>query len=500
MKKPCSLLLAAVLVFIVPFSASPDSFPHPTAADFSSKSWVAAFDSLHAKFSAEYAFTEWKRIDWKALRARFRPRVVRAQRRTDARAYQLAVREYVFSIPDGHVRVETPGLMDYLNRGIAGSFGFTVAKLEDRSIVASYVLPGGPADRAGMKAGAELLRWNGQTTDEALRKVSPHKRLEGSCLATRQKNELIRLRLLPRAATGSRILIRFRNPSSHNSLRRALRAEDDNLALLSKADFLRSMPWEGDTLEYQRSPGGFPVISIKAELDLENISKGSTDPQLLFYKVRDDFGKLVERAISENAPGLILDIRGNHGGGDELAASIAGFFYKERAFYERQVYYNSERKRFVYLTLTDAQQPVDALYIEPQAPYFDKPVIALISSTTISSGEGVAMGIRKAPKGLVMGFHGTNGSFGMVGDGALLPLGLSVSFPDGRSMDINGRVQLDSRGGVGGVKPDKKIPLTLENVLKFGEGVDVELKAAEECLGDFERCRAGGKQDSFGKS
>ncbi len=81
-----------------------------------------------------------------------------------------------------------------------------------------------------------------------------------------------------------------------------------------------------------------------------------------------------------------------------------------------------------------------------------------------------------------MGFHGTNGSFGLAGGEILMPLGLKIRYPLGRSLDSEGRIQLDSRNRIGGVSPVHRIPKTLDNVLAFAEGIDVELEYAVNYL------------------
>jgi carboxyl-terminal processing protease len=96
----------------------------------------------------------------------------------------------------------------------------------------------------------------------------------------------------------------------------------------------------------------------------------------------------------------------------------------------------------------------------------------------MSSGEGVPACLSKLPNGKVIGFHGTNGSFGMVGGEIALPGGYSIDYPFDRSVDRNGIVQLDSRNGIGGVPPNPRVPKTAENVLAFAAGTDVELEYA----------------------
>ena len=122
--------------------------------------------------------------------------------------------------------------------------------------------------------------------------------------------------------------------------------------------------------------------------------------------------------------------------------------------------------------------------MEPQSPRYPGPVAVLVNPGTVSSGEGLAMGIRRSPRARVVGFFGTNGSFVMVGGQIRMPGGILIGYPFGRSVDRDCRIQLDSREGVGGVAPDVRVPRTLENVLAFAAGTDVELLHALDCLSE----------------
>jgi carboxyl-terminal processing protease len=186
-------------------------------------------------------------------------------------------------------------------------------------------------------------------------------------------------------------------------------------------------------------------------------------------------------------PGVIVDLRGNYGGSDKFAADICGFFFATSSFYEYQEYYDKRTGTFLRYTVDEQSLDpfVDNLSINPQKPYFGGPVVVLVNPGTISSGEGPTMGIARLPQGRVIGFHGTNGSFGMVGGGIALPGGYRINYPFGRSVDQHGVVQLDSRNGVGGVAPNPRVPKTLENVLAFAAGTDVELQYAIRYLSRY---------------
>ena len=92
------------------------------------------------------------------------------------------------------------------------------------------------------------------------------------------------------------------------------------------------------------------------------------------------------------------------------------------------------------------------------------------------------MGIRNLKNAKVVGLEGTNGSFGMAGDGAAMPGGYEIDWPFGQSLDKNKVVQLDSKNGKGGVVPTNKVPMTLENSLKIAQGQDIVLEYGLQVL------------------
>ena len=117
--------------------------------DFSGLSYTKAFDGMAEKFKNEYAFTDLKKIDWDAKAAEFRPRFEAAEKNKDTHAYALALRDYLWSIPDTHVGFDRSLLIDDLQADGAGGLGIAMRQIDDGSNVANYILVGGPAAKAG---------------------------------------------------------------------------------------------------------------------------------------------------------------------------------------------------------------------------------------------------------------------------------------------------------------------------------------------------------------
>jgi carboxyl-terminal processing protease len=120
-----------------------------------------------------------------------------------------------------------------------------------------------------------------------------------------------------------------------------------------------------------------------------------------------------------------------------MAAAILGSFYSEKTLYEYPNLNNESTGKREIQTVNGE----DALYIEPVEPHFGGKVICLINQKCVSSGEGIAMGIKNLPNGETLGYYGTNGSFGLAGAEIEMPNGLTVHFPFGQSLDKNRNIQ-----------------------------------------------------------
>lgn len=463
-------------------------FTYPDQTDYSALAWPDAFKAAHFKFSREYAFSEWKGIDWPGLYSRFLPCVNQAQAVGDEKAYYLALHEYVCSIPDGHISLaagNTAVLTALGKELVGGGFGMAVAELDDWRVIAAATVQNGPANLAGIAAGAEIVTWGGQPVKTAIGRIDvgavPFKALAGELgnetpQATLEHYRLEQARLLTRSPVGLAVEVVFKNPGSAISQTVTLTAVDDAGQTFSLVNFAKR-PSMSETVDYRILPEGYGYVLVRMEYDASNPGY----PTRIFQQFRE----AITSFIAAGVPGVIVDLRGNYGGSDELAADLCGFFYSSPSFYEYQEYYDKRTGRFLRITVDDRSAIVDNLLIKPQNPYFGGPVVALVNPNTKSSGEGIVMGIARLPQGSVIGFHGTNGSFGMTGGEIVMPGEYTIEYPFGRTVDNSGVIQLDSRNGVGGVAPNPRVPKTLENVLAFAAGTDVEIQYAIRYLRGF---------------
>jgi carboxyl-terminal processing protease len=461
-------------------------YTQPDVGDYSSLSWTEAFAKAHAQFSREYAFTEWKGIDWARLGRVYTAKVETAARAEDREAWIIAIREYLHEIPDAHIAfyAEDDVLM---RRSLGGSFGLGLAMDKDGRMIVAGIRAGGAAAKAGVQVGAEILGWNGLFPQDALARADTR---WFAIAATTESLGLKQLKALNRAPVGALARLRFMAPGQAVASA-DLVAEADDMADLGLAEFAYSPPIAkiADAISWRLLDAETGYINISILADMEALDKY---PHAMLEKVGEILGEMMRKGVDR----LVLDIRGNHGGYDQLAADLAGFFTDREAFYERIFQYDGRtgKMELIHNDEESGNSSLEdyAMQVRPQAPHFAGKVAVLVNPATVSSGEGLAMAISRLPGTAVIGFHGTAGAFGMVGNAIVLPGDIAFSYPHGQSLDRDGRVQLDSApvagpGSIvwkGGVEPSIRVPLTAENLIAHAGGRDIELEHALQWLAE----------------
>ncbi len=446
-------------------------YTSPSPSDFSALSWTSAFKKLHTKLSHGYAFTKWKHIKWKTLYKKYAPRIARAQATNNRTGYYLTLRAYAQELRDGHVSVtDVPQVQD---ERVGGGFGMTITRLDNGAVVAAWVRAGGPAARAGIKRGARILKWDGKPINTALSKTST---VLGPMQPTTARKKYEQLRYLVRSRVGAARKVVFQNRAATRAHTARLLAIDDQLESLKRTDsrsVISTSGFPSKMVDYRMLKGRIGYLRINAELDLPAQVAGDHTPTL------QQFRTAINSLVAKKAKGLIVDVRANSGGSDKMVADFMASFYTRRTLYEYQNYIVPSTGKFQIWKADDTTGEFSArnkgLWINPRKPRFSVPIVALVNNGCISSGEGIAMGIKNLPNGQVVGLYGTNGSFGMVGAKTAMPEGIEVGWPYGQSLDKNKVVQIDSRNGVGGVRPDVRVPMTMRNALNKAKGSDVEL-------------------------
>lgn len=486
------LCVAAVVSGCTEPAAPPNPAPSDDAsfsllapADFHTLDRITAFDKLTERVATDYALTAWKQLDLEALSRSVRPQVAKAQADNSPAEYLLALRHYAAGFSDGHVRVAETAASSLISPGplatalirsqSGGSFGLSLTGTDDGRIIVASLATGGAAQRAGIHAGDEVISWNGTDASDAVAAVDLGSLAASMPVATSEYRWLEQIRLLTRAPIGTRIVLRVR--AAHRSRTVHLTASDDRGTGLEQFDLAQPLTAQQEktfvpTTRQLGEDIGYVQLGWLADL-----SDVSGYPQA----IAEAFSAAVAKDV--HAAGLVIDLRGNHGGSDQLAADLCGHFTTNSRFYERTQFFNATTKAWTTLTVDGRSgEAIDALMVSPQPVQYRGPVAVLINPRTVSSGEGLARCIATSGAATTVGFNGTRGSFAVASGEIPMPDGLVFHYPNGRSVDSAGQVQLDSRQGVGGANPGVRVPSRPTELLAFAAGTDVELAAAVQWL------------------
>lgn len=441
------------------------------APDLSNMTWSDAFHETCAYMEERYAFTEWRSVDWDSLYSAYAPKITDAEESRDAVAYYRTLREFAYAIPDGHVMAAARDDFGAKHADIGGGYGLAVARLDSGEVIVTYVANGSDADRAGVRFGDEVVSWNGRPVGEAINATSiiwaPIKP------STAEGIFLQKQRFLTRAPVGTPATVGIAGPADSAPRTINLTAADDGYETLTRTSIFlgrevsdvgagsssdRRAMITNDTVTYRTLPGGIAYIAVYEES----------------YNVYQPFRAAVKDAIENGAPGIVVDLRYNMGGDDNLAAAYAGWFVDRPVFYEYGTDYDPG---------TGEQAVLCEAWTQPRPDRYTGPVALLVSPYTISSGEGLPKVFAESGMGAIVSWYGTNGAFGMESLGPALPLGIMTAFPTGASLDEHGRIQVDSNASLaGGVAPTVRVPMNEDTLARAMAGEDVQLSYAVEWI------------------
>lgn len=437
-------------------------------ADLRNESWSDAFLAVHSLLRERYAFTSRKDVDWDALYDRYAPGVADAEQRNDNASYYRALREYIYSVPDGHINILSEnGDFGARYADIGGGFGITVNLLDSGAYIVSYVAEGSEAEKAGVRSGDRVTHWNGTEIHEAVN-GTPYIWATKKP-STREGIRLHQQRFLTRGPVGSEVDISLVSEDTRSATVH-LTAYDDGYDTVNRSSFFlgkmindygTEKTWldikpqiSTDPVTVRTLAGGYTYIAVYEES----------------FTIYQPFREAVRSAIANNSPGIVLDLRFNGGGDDNLASCMAGWFAREPVFYEFATTYDPGLQN---------HSIISAACTKPRPAIYEGPVVLLVSPDTISSGEGVPMIMDRTGRGTIVSWYGTNGAFGMVAEAAIMPLDMEILYPNGASLDEDRSIQVDSdTSRMGGVAPHLRVPMTEETIARAMAGEDVQLTYA----------------------
>ena len=369
-------------------------------------------------------------LNWQAVKDSLRPKVEAAITRTQSRA---VIQAMIATLGQSHFGIIPISVYGEMAGGDGeGQPGFELRLLDGRAIVA-FVDPEAPAYAQGVRPGWELLR--ARTADIPAKVAAITPAFEGK--TTHELIVTMALMHQLRGAIGDTLPMRFRDGAD--------RDVDLRLPLIrppgSRTVFGNLPP----VFAFTRSKvldGGAGYIKVSMFLD----------PGTVMTAV----GKAVQSF--RDAPGMILDLRGNPGGLGAMAMGMAGWFIPDHGRKLGTMIMRGNQLRFA---------------VSPRPNPYAGRVAILIDALSASTTEILAAGLQDLGRARV---------FGTRTAGAALP-SIIEKLPNGDGFQY-AIANYVSEGGDAlegnGVVPDSMVALTRETLLA---GHDAQLDAAMAWIG-----------------
>ncbi|MFN2136489.1 MAG: S41 family peptidase [Candidatus Promineifilaceae bacterium] len=410
--------------------------------DYSDLSYTEAFDSLIEKLSKEYAFTEYKGVDWDTLHEDLRPLFEEADAEQDVQLYRHALNKLANSIPDGHV--SGPALIDDFLEQTSGGLGIAVRELDDGRTIVNFLTPGSPAEEAGVELDAEIVAINGTPIADAISAAVPF----SGPFSTEHVKRLQQMRYVTRFPLDTEVELTYINPGETEEQTATLTAVQEpqsfSFSSFSAGTDSFALPVEYELLP--NSPYAYARINSFSDNDLLSI-------QL--------WERMIKTIKEQNVPGLIIDMRQNLGGSGFLADSMAAYFFEEPHILGNTGHYAEDIDDFYF-----DERGEQRFYLPAEELRYDGQVAVLVGPFCNSACEFFSYDMTVDERAAIVGQYPTAGLGGSV-DSVRMPEGEMFRFTQGRAVNADGEIHIE---GIG-VVPTVQVPVTEETLFADGDPV-----------------------------
>jgi C-terminal processing protease CtpA/Prc len=349
---------------------------------------------------------------------------------------------------------------DYFVQRFQGATGLHVRLSDDDRVIVAKVVAELPAESAGIKAGAELISWDGlparQAVDAALQffpNSSPQAILN-------QK-----LTFFGRLPLGTSVLVDYRNPGESETVSTTLTA----VALPDEMDIQTTALCYRVWLDCQQPlvvwveylPSGIPVI---------HVSLLNSDSQK-YRLTLDLWQRWLGYLTFGDAPAMIVDLRWPSYSDVDApgsALSMAGSFFPESFPLAEMTSIDANGNDVTVGTATVMPSPIQ----------WDRPVAVLVDEECIETCELLAYAMSHRPNIIIAGMSATGGSLSGIREPILMPTGNFVQVVD---LAYRDPVTHDLLIQGVGIEPTLRIPKTVETLVA-DVTTDLVMNAAEQAL------------------
>ena len=403
----------------------------PTTIPVDRSQYEETFDMIWDTVNEMYFDPTFNGVDWESVRDRYRSKVLAAE---DDETFYITLNEMCFELGVSHIAVIPADSPEQLEPVLSapGSVGIDVRLIDDQVVIA-WVEPGSPAEQAGLRTGFIILEINGQPVEDSedliTFKLPPfnERRYRGQFISAIQSQL--------NGEVGEEVALIYMDDKDQMHEAALTRQEREVQPFIAE-----NLPPFYVESESRRLENGIGYIRFTGFLPpiLEDVLAAVEDMQ--------------------DAPGIIIDIRGNPGGFYPVRKAIASQFFQERTLLWR------------YITRPGLELPgfERDVYTDPPSEAYTGPVVILVDVMSGSSSEEFSGALQANQRAIIIGEQ-TAGS-DLVADIISLPNGATFLYPIAQTQTADGTV-LEGRG----VIPDIEVALDRQLLL---QGIDSQIEEA----------------------
>ena len=366
-------------------------------------------------------------VDWDKVREQYAPLSAAAKSNDE---FYAVLRRMLGELHQSHFNIIPPEAIvnDDSSEPKGGSIGIDLRLIGGQAVV-THVEGGSKAESAGLRTGFVILKVDDTTAEQVIARFA--KSVESRPLVALRICRTILGRIDGAPGTAVHISYLDERDQSHETTVTRERLKGEMSARFG------NFPPQYTEFEAKRLAGGIGYIRFN-----------------IFVPLLSERIRAAIRSMGD-APGIIIDLRGNPGGLGGMAPGIAGVLTKEQASLGTMTMRAGSTQNFVFF---------------PQANAYLGPVVIITDGASASTSEIFAGGMQELGRAAVVGERTAGAAlpsvFFKLPTGAIFQYAIA-DFKTPRGALIEGR----------GVAPDVEVKLTRNSLL---EGRDVQLDAAIE--------------------
>ena len=418
--------------------------------NYTRKSKLDAYISLCDYLEENYILSEHKKINYKKLKDE-------GIKLIKENKYYEALDKLVEKHYDGHMglafyNTDNNYIIDKIKK--FNDYGLSLITLDDGNTIAINV-----EDNLEIKNGDIVVKWNGVPINEAIEKVDLP--ISEGLL----DNEKIQKTFYLSGNGKDSVEVTYIDSNNNEKTIKLNKIEKNLTRALTSFGLLNHTRNEEDMHKMLNKNIGYLRVTAEETNFISDTIAYLTGDHIT---AREKFRKKLRELKNQGMTKLVIDIRNNSGGYEEVATALTSLFTKEKMYaFSLGVKKGTELKK------------VEDRYIKADGEFSNLEILVLTSMRCGSAGDGLSLYLSRLDNVTVAGITNPSGINQETGGYIYMPDNAYISFPVGLILDNDGKPNIDvdntriSRNPV-----DIKIPLSKEAALKIFNGEDYELEWA----------------------